>query len=392
MQRIRQIVSSMAIGAMILGSTAGAVAQSTPETVEADPRIGLAAVTPGSEDLPTGYRFVGETFLDSTQVAESGVDAGALESAGFLGQYVSVYENPDNDQRIRAYASLWTDDAAAQNGFALLEDEAVTNPDDALEDSGNEVGEEPRETTTGSYAGNDSVAVGTVDVTFRRGPMVVGVAHETLDGSAADATVATDLATRMDTRAQAVIAGDALPHVDMSLPGKSISFEAEGNGLVQAGFLGPIEVESIYEVQGSLLSGIDSSWVESTLIGATTTDAPIVTIGVSTFANDQDAVSVAQQAGDLFLPLPSQEPVDGVTIEGAEAVSAFRYASSDSSGLDSFRLVMASGGMVTVIDVQQAAADGGAEEAAVAIANAQLTCLTGGSCDAPALPGSFTGQ
>ena len=84
--------------------------------------------------------------------------------------------------------------------------------------------------------------------------------------------------------------------------------------------------------------------------------------------------------------------VDGVAIEGAEAVSAFRYASSDSSGLDSFRLVMASGGLVTVIDVQQAAADGGAEEAAVAIANAQLTCLTGGSCDAPALPGSFTGQ
>lgn len=392
MQRIRQIISGMAIGAMILGSGFAASAQSTPEATTADPRIGLAAVTPGSEDLPTGYQFVGETFLDASQVAESGIDAGALDSTGFLGQYVSVYENPDNDQRIRAYASLWTDDAAATSGFALLEDEAVTNPDDALEDSGAEVGDEPRETTTGTYAATDGATVGTVDVTFRRGPMVIGVAHETLDGSAADAAVATDLATRMDGRAQAVTSGEPLPHIDMSLPGKTISFEAEGNGLVQAGFLGPVEVESIYEVQGSLLSGINSSWVESNLIGATTTDAPIVTVGLSTFTNAPDAVFAAEQAGDLFLPLPGQETVDGVSIEGAEAVSAFRYASSDGSGLDSFRLVIATGGTLAVIDVQQAATEAGAEEAAMAIAGAQMTCLSGGACEAPALPGSLTGQ
>lgn len=123
-----------------------------------------------------------------------------------------------------------------------------------------------------------------------------------------------------------------------------------------------------------------------------TTDAPIVTIGVSTFVNDQDALFVAEQAGDLFPALPAQEVVDGVTIEGAEAVSAFRYASSDGAGLDSFRLVMAAGGVLTVIDVQQSAGEGGAEEAAVTIAGAQLGCQTGGTCEAPALPASFTGQ
>lgn len=392
MQRLRQIVTGIALTAMVLGSGLVASAQSTPAPDTSDPRFQLAAVTPGPEDLPTGYVFVGETFLNTQQVAAAGFDAGALDSAGFLGQYVSVYENPDADQRIRAYASLWSDDAAAGNGFQILEDEAVSNPDDALEDSGTDVGEEPRETTTGTYAADDGTTIGSVDVTFRRGTMVIGVAHETLDGSAADPTIAADLASRMDQRAQAVVAGDPLPHIDMTLPGKTVSLESGTNGLVQAGFLGPVEVESIYAVQGSLLSGIDSSWVETNIIGATSTDAPLVTIGVASFTNDGDAVLAAEQSADLFTPLPGQEAVDGVTIEGADAVSAFRYASSDASGMDSYRLVIAAGGVMTVIDVQQAASDAGAEETAMAIATAQVTCLGGGACDAPALPGSLTGQ
>lgn len=382
----------MAIGAMILGSGFSASAQSTPAATELDPRHQLAAVTPGSEDLPTGYTFVGETFLNVDQVAEAGFDGAALTSTGFVSQYVSVYENAETDQRIRAYASLWNDAGAAESGFAILEDETVTNPDDALEDSGAEVGEEPRETTTGTYAAPDGSTIGSVDVTFRRGPMVIGVAHETYDGSAADPTIAADLAARMDQRAQAVVAGESLPHIDMTLPGKVISFESEANGLVQAGFLGPIEVESIYEVQGSLLSGVNSTWVETNLIGSTTTDAPTVSVGVTTFGNEQDAVFAAEQAGDLFLPLPNQEAVDGVTVDGAQATSAFRYASSDGSGMDSYRLVFAAGGTMTVIDVQQAASEGGADEAAMTIANAQMACQSGNACEAPALPGSFTGQ
>ena len=95
MQRLQQIVSGIALTAMILGSGLATSAQSTPTPAEGDPRIQLAAVTPGSEDLPTGYVFVGETFLNTQQVAQAGFDAGTLDSAGFLGQYVSVYENPD---------------------------------------------------------------------------------------------------------------------------------------------------------------------------------------------------------------------------------------------------------------------------------------------------------
>ncbi len=69
MQRLREIISVMAIGATMLTTGLSAAAQSTPGAAPADPRDGLAAVTPGSEDLPTGYTFVGETFLSADQVA-----------------------------------------------------------------------------------------------------------------------------------------------------------------------------------------------------------------------------------------------------------------------------------------------------------------------------------
>lgn len=390
MHRLREIISSMAIGALLLTSGLAAAAQSTPEASQADPRDALAAVTPGAEDLPTGYTFVGETFLTLDQVAASGVDAEALRSGGFVSQYVSVYQNTDANQRIRAYVSLWNDDQAATNGFAVLEDETATNPNDALEDADASVGEEPRETTTGTYAASDGSTIGTVDITFRRGPMVVGIAHETLDGSAADATLANELAARVDERAQAVLDGAALPHIDMSLPGKVLTLEGEGNGLAQAGFLGPVEVESIYGVQGSLLSGINSAWIETTLVGASS-DGPSVTVGVSTFGNPDDARLIVQQAGDIFPELPGQEAVADVTLDGADAVAAWRYGSSEGAA-DSYRLLFAANGALTVIDVQRAAADGGAEETAMAVATAELACQTGGSCEAPTLPGGFTGQ
>lgn len=391
MQRFQKIVSGITLGAMLLGASFGASAQSTPTPGTVDPRYQLAAVTPGAEDLPTGYEFVGETFLDIDQVSAGGFDREALDSTGFVSQYVSVYENPDSNQRIRAYASLWTDEAAAEAGFTILEDETITNPNDPLEDASTDAGEEPREVTTGTYTATDGVAVGTADVTFRRGPMVIGVAHETFDASEADEAIATELALRMDERAQAVLAGDTLPHVDMDLPGMVLSFEGDGNGLAQAGFLGPVEVESVYGVQGSLLSGIDTSWVETTLIGATAS-SPSVTIALSTFVNEQDAQLVVEQANDLFSPFPDQEQVSEVTLDGVDAASAYRYASGEATNVDSYRVLFASGGMLTVIDVQRAASDSVAADVAMTIATAQLACRSESACETPELPEGFTGQ
>jgi hypothetical protein len=379
---------------MLFGSSLAASAQSTPTTTDVDPRVQLAAVTPGVEDLPTGFAFVGETFLTAEQVSASGIDANALTAGGFVTQYVSVYENVDRGERLRSYVSLWNDDAAAEDGFTILEDETVTNPDDALTDGAAEVGEEPRETTTGTYTDDRGATIGTADVTFRRGPMVIGIAHEKTNGPEADAAVATELAGRLDARAQSVLNGDSPAHTDLALPSRMITFATDGNAVAQAGFLGPIEVESIYGVQGSLLSGVNASWVEATMIGSNESGAPTVTLGVTTFSSAQDAQLVVEQAEDLFTPLDNQEVVDGITIEGADATTAFRYSgtSAGNGSLDSYRLVFSTGGMMTVIDVQGAATDGGAESAATTIAAAQMTCQSGNACEAPALPGEFTGQ
>jgi hypothetical protein len=391
MYRLRKIASGLAAGAMILSTVLVASGQ-TPTDGATDPRIQLAAVTPGSEDLPTGFVFVGETFLDANQLGSQGFDAGALTGGGFVGQYVSVYMNPDSGDTLRSYASWWGSDEAATNGFNILEDEATANPEGTLSDGAAEIGEEPRETTTGTYQSADGSTVGTVDVTFRRGPMVIGVAHDKADAAPEDATVANDVATRMDERAQAVLNGESLPHVDMSLPTRTLSFAGENNALVQFGFLGPVETETIYGVQGSLLGGVDSSWVETTMIGSSDAGAPTVTVGVTTFSNEADAVLAVEQAEDLFAPLPDQEAVDGASVEGADAVSAFRYSSGDAGALDGYRLIFATGGEMTVVDVRGSAANGAAEAAATAIAASQVTCQTGNECTAPSLPGEFTGQ
>jgi hypothetical protein len=390
MHRFRKIASAVATGAVLLGFVVPVNGQ-TPPATDPDPLVQLAAVTPGAEDLPTGYAFVGETFLSADQVSGPGIDAATLDEGGFVAQYVSVYENESTDQRIRAYASLWDDDALAEAGFALLEDETATNPNDALEDTGAEVGEDPRETTVGSYLDADGTTVGTADVTFRRGPMVIGVAHETLDGSEADQAIATDLATRIDERAQAVLNGESPSRTDLTLPASMISFAAEGNGLVQTGFLGPVEIESIYGVQGSLLGNTEASWIETTLIGSQDIGAPTVTIGLTTFGSADDARLTAEQAADLFGSLDNQQDVEAPAIEGADHVTAFAYSSNGDSQ-DSFRLIYSAGTNLTVIDVQNAASEGGAEGAATAIAVAQMACQTGGTCEAPTLPAEFTGQ
>lgn len=390
MHRLRKVASGIAMGAMMIALALPVSAQ-TPAASDPDPRAQLAAVTPGSADLPTGYTFVGETFLSADQVSGPGIESAALDEGGFETQYVSVYENADSGTRIRSYASLWQDEASADSGFALLEDETATNPNDALEDSTADVGEEPREITTGTYLDAEGTTIGTVDVTFRRGPMVIGVAHETSDGSAADVAIATELAARLDDRAQAVLNGESPANTDLALPSQVISFAADGNGTVQAGFLGPVEVESIYGVQGSLLSGVEASWVETTIIGSQDLSGPTVTIGVTTFGSGDDARFTVEQAQDLFTPLESQEVADAPEIEGASAVSAFRF-SSDGDVQDSFRLIFANDVTVTVVDVQGGASGGGAEQSANDIATAQVGCQTDGACDAPALPAEFTGQ
>jgi len=371
-----------------------AAAQSTPDTEASgvSVRAGLAAIVPDADDLPVGYTFVGESFLTAGQLGASGVDAAALTNAGFVTMYVSVYKHADSGTLIRSYASAWTDEAAAEAGFGLLEDEASLLPEASLTDASTDIGQEPRELTTGTYNTDDGSTIGTADVTFRAGNRLLGVAVETSDGSQADAELATSLATRISERADSVQNGESPAHTDLELPGRVISLADQGTEL-QAGFLGPTEVEGIYGVQGSLLANIQASWVDTVALGQGG-NGPIVSVGLSTFSSPDDAAGAVNQSANIFTPLANQQAVEGATLDGADAVVAYQYSSDNAqdNALDSYRILYAVSSDMVVVDIQGASSDTTAADAANQLATVQLGCEGGGACEVPELPTELTGQ
>ncbi|HVL23863.1 MAG TPA: hypothetical protein VM450_07245 [Thermomicrobiales bacterium] len=394
MKRLRRTLAGLALGAAIAasGTPALTLGSSLQAATEPAVRAELAAATLAASDLPTGFSFVGETFLTAEQVAGETLDPNALTDAGFATQYVSVYENPQAKLRVRSYVSSWTDAAAAEAGFAILEDEAMTTPGAELSDGGADVGEEPRETTSGTYPAPDGSTIRTVDVTFRRDNLLAGVALEKLDGSEVDAKTAGDLAKRMDARVQAVQKGDSPANTDLALPAKVLSLQPLGQE-IQVGFLGPVEVERIYGLQGSVLDSVQASWVESVEQQNDAAPGVRVTIGVTTFGKEADAKAVVEHSAELVAPLSNQKAINEVKLDGADAVRAYHFTSPGKEGtdIDSYRIIFAVGKTVTVIDVQGTPTAAAAAEAATALATAQLGCEGGDSCELPELPDVFAG-
>lgn len=372
--RIRTILSTMLAALLMMSAFHGASAQ-LPESTEIQAQA--AAMTLTSEDLPTGFQLTGETFLPIPDVA-------TVEGA--VARYVSVYTNIDSGQEIRSYVILFETDDQATAGIEVLEG----NEPETLSDTEVEMGSGNAELTTGTYESVDGRTIGTADITFVRGNAVAGVAVDNPDGSEPDGQLATDLAALMDTRIQAVQSGESA--IDLSLPAQIVPF-ADTGSLVQAGFLSPGESEAIYGTQGSALSGLGSSWVQTVAFGEDGA-SPRVTIGVTTFATAEDAAEVVDQAGNIFQPLADQEEIDDVEVDGADSAVAFRYTSREGNIADqeSYRIIFSQGELVTVVDVQGAPDSETAEAAANAIAGAQFTCQSEGTCERPVAPGVIPGE
>lgn len=365
-------IQTKAVAAMtaliLMPLTIGGVMAQVPEAPEMQAQV--AAMTLESAELPTGYILSGETFLPLTDGVE-----------GLTAHYVSVYTNMDSGQQIRSYAYAFDSDEHATAGFETLEG----NEAETLVDKEIELGSGKAELTTGTFENSDGTVVGTADVTFVRGSAVIGVAVDSPDGSQPDVQLAQDLATTADTRAQQSSSGDA--SVDLTLTTKLVPFSSGGT-VIQSGFVSSNESEAIYGTQGSALTAVTSSYVQTVAYGESGA-APRVTIGVSKFSNADDAKKVVEQADQIFQPLPDQEKVDDFKLEGSDAVVAYRYTSRDGSTAEreSFRIIFSQGEHVTVIDVQGAADSDAAEAAANAIAAPQLTCQTGGACERPVAEG-----
>jgi len=384
----------LALGAVLTGSVAG-VMSSTAFAQQAGPDVALrsklAAITLDQETLPDGFSFVGEAFLTADQVASGTLDTKALTDAGFQSEYVAVYENTSDNSRVRSYVSAWTDDAAAQKGFDLLENESATSPDATLTDADSTVGETPHEATTGTYTDGDKT-IGTADVTFRSGSLLVGVALEKTDGSAADAAVAETLAKTSSDRATQV-AGDKSPQfTDLKLPAQALPLQGLG-AEVQAGFISPAEAEAIYGLQGSSLAKLTASWTSTVGVGTGDDQVPYVTVGVTSFGSADEAKAVVTGASDLTGSLANGMAIQGAKLDGADATAAFSFTSLATGGeaANSYRILGSKGASLITIDVQGAPTEDLAKQAAESLAKDQLACIGQVTCAAPALPKGLAG-
>ena len=342
-----------------------------------DVQAQAAASTLTSEDLPTGFQLSGETFLP---VPDSSI------VAGVTAHYVSVYTNMDSGQQIRSYVYLFETEEQAAAGIEVLEG----NEPETLSDEALEMGTANAELTTGTYESTDGRTIGTADVTFVRGNTVAGVAVDNPDGSEPDSGLATDLADLLDARIQQVQGGDV--SVDLAQPGAVVPI-AEGGTLIQAGYLNATEGEAIYGTQGSALTGLQSSWVQTVAYGEEGA-APRVTIAVTSFASAEEAAQVVEQADGIFQPLADQEMIEGVEVDGADTVVAYSYTSRDGriAEQESYRIIFAQGEVLTVVDVQGAEDTATAEAAANTIASSQSTCQSEGTCERPDAPGVIPGE
>jgi hypothetical protein len=393
MSRFRRTLGALVLGSLLVNGGIAVHAQDT--AADANLRAQMAAITLDESALPDGFAFVGETFLTADQVASGDLDAAALTDAGFVSQYLSVYRNGTEGVQIRTYASAWTDAAAAEAGFGVIEDEGRTNPGADLSDGDASIGEEPRETTTGSYPdpADESVTINTADVTFRVDRFLVGVAVETTNGEPADTELAGALAAEVEGRATGTIGSQNPDGTDLELVPQVLPLQGLGREL-QAGFLSPAEVEELYGLRGSALGSYTASWAQAVGLGEGDALQPFIVVGMTTFEADTDAQTVVEQAAELSPAIEGIEAVDGVTVEGAEQAVAYRFPSPavGATAIDSFRVIFAVGTNVGVVDVQGAPSADMAQQVATDLASAQAACVGQTSCAAPTLPDELTEQ
>lgn len=344
-------------------------------------RASLAAIPLITGDLPDGYLISGEGFLSAAGAAGSlNLDPAALTDAGFQGMYLSIYQKSDSGETIASTVSAWTDAAAAEQGFALLEDESVTDPDADVTDSALDAGTGSAELTTGTVE-VDGATLAVADATFVVDRYVVGVSAESPQDAAMDDAGIQALVDTLETRANAVVQGQSPEGTDLALPPTVLDIRPLG-GEAQAGFLSAGETEQLYGVSGSSLSGVTASWVSGVVTGENGA-GPNVVIAASSFGDADTAARVVEQSADLVPVTLELTPVD-FAVDGADSAKGYQYASPSSAdgAVDSFRGVIQVGSTMYVVDVQGAASVDVAQTAVSDLLAAQVACASG-TCQLP---------
>lgn len=400
---MRRLAIRMAAIVTILALIAGTGLRATEAANEPANRLDLAAMTLDGDDLPDGALLYIEQYLTPAQLASASgqaVPREELANAGLRWYYESRYVVPteeEDDVRLvyRSYVVEFQGPAGVEAGFDLLEDEERFGLESAADEAAPEVGEEPREVTTGLVPPSlpeSSEQRALYDLTFRVENVLAGVAVEALNEEDVDPAEVEDLARRLQERIEAVLAGEEIPGIDPAL--REALLPLEPRLRVQEGYQTAAEAPyTTTDRTTEAFAGYQSGYALTVAVNLETEGAdaptPYVTLALSSYESEAGPTDVLNQAGDLQSNLPKIEAVPDVTVEGADGAAAFRFSSpvSQNPDLDSYRLLLAVGDYLLAIDVQGAESDEAAESAALSLAEQQLACLeAGGQCPSAEWP------
>jgi hypothetical protein len=352
----------------------------------ADEHLDLAAMALTSDDVPEDFVLGIEIYLAGQMVAENLFsdpdDVAALMDTGLIVIYSSAYNNATGDVTIRSYIEQFESEEGARAGFEILEDESqsessgIEYADEPLEG----VGETPSEITTFSReVSGDSPALDGVDVTFRVDNFLAGVTIEGTGGAAPAKSDAVTLARVLDDRVRMALAGDQLPGIDGSLPGRMLNFNfpplLEGYVSAVDGFGAAASDELFHDYE--------SGYTRTTPLGQGDQPLPLVTTSISSFASEDGPLAIISGGDEFQPPFEQMSRVDIDPIEGATAVAAFHFVSPLGEGreIDSYRILAVAGSHLVTIDIQAADSEDVARRLAMEFTEQQLGCIDESQCE-----------
>ena len=402
----RRLAARLMVLTTVLALVAGTGGRVTEAQNELVRRLDLAAMTLDGNDLPDGALLYVEQYLTPGQFVQATgglVERQELADAGLRWYYESRYVVPTEDQGAvrlvyRSYVQEFRTAESVEAGFAILEDEERFGVTGLIDAGAPEVGQEPREVTTGSVppslpsgGGNRSL----YDLTFRVENVLAGISVEAADPNDVDPAEVEELGRRLAERIEAVLAGDEIEGIDPTLRQALLPFDARLS--VQEGYQTAQEApytttDPASDVFEGYLSGYAASYALNLENNDVSSPAPYVTLAISSFEDEDGPTAVLAAARDLQGNLIKLEQVDDVEIEGADEAVGFRFSSPATAGLirDSFRVLFAVGDRLVAIDVQGMDSAEAAQAAALALAAQQLACLdAGGQCASVDVPGEL---
>jgi hypothetical protein len=368
-----------------VGGTPGAGA--TPVAGTED--IPLAAMTLDDTEIPSDFHLFAERYTTPQQYGENQaglIDVDKLVATGMISMYTSFYSNRAGN-RVRTYIIAFDTIEGVQKGFNILEDEQTLVPNGAFTDKPGlaGVGEAPAEISAGYVELGDGTETKSYDVSFRIDRFEVGAAMETFDGSEPDSDIVDQMARDVAARVEAVLAGQDVTGVDVTLPDKVLDI----NGTIRLeGFETDTEAFELSNLKDSPVGYLAGYYRVASYSKTVTTTLPVVTVSLLTFESDNDVADALDNPESVMPSYPDLEQIRRLRVRGADDAIAFSYSSSSAQdGPDSVRIFAQVGDQIVIVDVQGLNSLNDAEPAAIDFAEAEIGCLADGDCSDPGVLG-----